>query len=64
MLCLKQQMSEEPTEEDLQEEEFIESSSNNTLNRNMWKTDLLEVQIDRERVKTHLFTNDSESILT
>jgi hypothetical protein len=42
MLCLKQQMSEEPTEEDLQEEEFIESSSNNTLNRNMWKTDLLE----------------------
>jgi hypothetical protein len=43
MLCLKQQMSEEPTEEDLQEEEFIESSSNNTLNRNMWKTDLLEV---------------------
>jgi len=32
-------MSEEPAEEDLQEEEFIESSSNNTL----WKTDLLEV---------------------
>jgi hypothetical protein len=36
-------MSEEPAEEDLQEEEFIESSSNYTLNRNMWKTDLLEV---------------------
>jgi hypothetical protein len=27
MLCLKQQMSEEPTEDDLDEEEFIESSS-------------------------------------
>jgi hypothetical protein len=26
MLRLKQQMSQEPTEEDLQEEEFIESS--------------------------------------
>jgi len=26
MLCLKQQMSEEPTEDDLDEEEFIESS--------------------------------------
>ena len=29
MLCLKQHMSEEPTEDDLDEEEFIESSSNN-----------------------------------
>jgi hypothetical protein len=26
MLCLKQQMSDEPTEDDLDEEEFIESS--------------------------------------
>jgi hypothetical protein len=33
MLCLKQQMSEEPTEDDLDEEEFIESSDEQYLNR-------------------------------
>jgi len=30
MLCLNQQMSEEPTEDDVDEEEFIESSMSGT----------------------------------